>query len=200
MITSALVNFLGTTAFLFFFWRRLREDYTSNQIFSTATFMLLGFLLGFWLSRSYFPSWWFWTEGLGITLGLLLGIFRFKFRFHESLEAAGVSFLPWIAFMFLKDSTEISSLASLIGFLVSLLLIGLFYILDVHYKKFTWYRSGRVGFAGISTMGLFFLIRALVGAFYPSVLSFSGRFDAIVSGIVAFLFFLVIYNLSRQSP
>lgn len=198
MFTSFFTNLLGGVAFLFFFWRRLKEDYASNQIFSTGLFMVTGITLGFFLAREFFPSWWFWVEGIGALLGLILGIYKFEFRFFESLEAAGVSFLPWVSIIFLTDSTQNASLVSLIAFLVCLALMGTFFLLDMHYKKFTWYRSGRVGFAGISTMGVFFFLRALSGAFFPNVVSFSGKFDAITSGVVAFVFFLLIYNLSKK--
>lgn len=198
MITSIFVNFLGAMAFLFFFWRRLREDYPTNQIFSTAFFMLSGVLGGWLISREFFPAWFFWAQALGASLGFLVGTFHFKFRLHESLEAAAVSFLPWLAFYFLKDASLSASIVSLGGFLFCLFLLALFYVLDVHYKRFTWYRSGRVGFAGLTVAGLFFLTRAAVAAFYPYVLTFAGRAEAIPSGVVAFIFFLLIYNLSKS--
>src|SRR3989344_5358266 len=122
MITSILANFLGVLAFLFFFWRRLREDYPANQIFSTAFFMLCGILLGVLISGKFFPLWWFLAGGVGSVVGFALVIFRFKFRFHESLEAAAVSFLPWISILFLKDATLSASFVSLSGFLISLFL------------------------------------------------------------------------------
>lgn len=198
MITSILINFLGVLAFLFFFWRRLKEDYPANEIFSTAFLMITGIGLGTWLSRSYFPAWFFWTALAGAALGFTIGLFRFQFRFHESLEAAGVSALPWLSILFLRDSTASASLVSLFGFLITLFLFGAFYVLDIHYKKLTWYRSGRVGFAGLAVSGAFFLIRAGVAIFYPYVLTFAGRIDALISAIVAFVFFLLIYNLSKS--
>ena len=198
MITSVLVNLLGAMCFLFFFWRRLKEDYPANEIFSTAFLMLAGVGAGVWISRTYFPGWFFWLGLLGSALGFTIGLFRFHFRFHESLEAAGISFLPWISILFLWDSTTTSSAVSLLGFLLTLFFLGSFYILDIHYKKLTWYRSGRVGFAGLAISGLFFLMRAAVGVIYPHVLTFSGRIDALISGIVAFAFFLLIYNLSKS--
>lgn len=198
MITSILVNLLGAFCFLFFFWRRLKEDYPANEIFSTAFLMVAGIGAGAWISRIYFPGWFFWTGLAGAALGFTVGHFKFRFRFHESLEAASVSFLPWLCLLFLRDSTQSASVVSLLGFLVTLFLLGAFYILDIHYKKFTWYRSGRVGFAGIAVGGFFFLIRAAVAAFYPYVLTFAGRIDALISAAVAFAFFLIIYNLSKS--
>lgn len=198
MITSIVVNFLGALAFLFFFWRRLKEDYPANQIFATAFFMLAGVSAGWLLSKEFLPAWFFWVEALGGIPGFLVGLLHFKFRFHESLEATVVSFLPWLAVYFLKDSVLSASVVSLGGFLFCLLLLGLFFVLDVHYKRFSWYRSGRVGFAGLAVAGFFFLARAAVAAFYPYMLTLARRFDAVISGVVAFAFFLLIYNLSKS--
>ena len=150
------------------------------------------------MPRNFFPAWFFWGEAVGAFPGLMIGIFHFKFRFHETLEAVAVSVLPWFAIYFLRDATVSASAVSLFGFLIALALLGLFYILDIHYKKLTWYRSGRVGFAGLAVGGIFFLIRAAVAAFFPFVLTFAGRVEAILSGVVAFAFFLLIYNLSKS--
>jgi len=39
--------FLGIIIFLFFFWKRLKEDYSSERIFSTAFYILFGIGAGF---------------------------------------------------------------------------------------------------------------------------------------------------------
>ncbi|KKT33345.1 MAG: hypothetical protein UW21_C0012G0005 [Candidatus Woesebacteria bacterium GW2011_GWB1_44_11b] len=54
-----------------------------------------------------------------------------------------------------------------------------------------------MGFSGLLVAGLFFLIRAGVATAFPTVLSFVGGVEGTVSGIVAFAFFLGLYNLSR---
>jgi hypothetical protein len=105
--------------------------------------------------------------------------------------------LPWLGVIFLSDSIEKSNPASFIGFIVIILLIVLFYFLDAHYKKFTWYKSGRVGFTGLTTLGLLLLLRAAVAPIVPDMLSFSGKYEAIISGILAFVSFLLVFNLAR---
>lgn len=193
-----IFNIVGLSIFLFVFWKKLREDYPPRKIFTASFYILVGIGLASFLSSKFFSTWWFWTDLAGIFLGFTLGILRFKFRFFESLEALIVGILPWLSLVFLADSIVNSSIVSLIGFIVILLVIVLYLFLDVHYKKFTWYKSGKVGFAGLTTLGVLFLIRAGIATSFPFVLSFLGSIDSIVSGMIAFTSFLLIFNLARQ--
>jgi len=77
-----------------------------------------------------------------------------------------------------------------------MLIIGLFYFLETKYKKISWYRSGRVGFSGLTTAAIFFLLRAAISPFYPNLLTFSGSFEYLFSGLVAFILFFLVYNLA----
>ncbi len=198
MLVKIIINILGALVFLFFFWRRLREDYSGTQIFTTAFYILIGVGLGFLISFKFFPPWWFWISLIGVLLGLTLGIFRNKLRFFEVLEATLMAFFPWLFLVFLSDSISKSNPISLIISALILGLIGGFYYLDNQYKGFVWYRSGRIGFAGITTAGLFFLIRMTLATFFSFVLSFSGKSDIFLSGICAFILFLLIYHLARS--
>lgn len=129
--------------------------------------------------------------------GLTLGILRYHLKVFESLEAAVISLLPWLGLIFLSDSIKASELSSLIGSLVIFSLIILFFLFDKHYKKFSWYKSGRIGFSGLTISGLFFLVRTAVAASFPFVLSFGGMHDVYLSGIVAFASFLAVFNLAE---
>lgn len=198
MLVKIFINVLGALVFLFFFWRRLREDYSGTQIFTTAFYILIGIVLGLIVSSKFFPLWWFWVSLTGVLLGLVLGILRYKLRFFEVFEATLMAFLPWLFLVFLSDSISKSSPISLIISALVLGLGGVFYYLDSQYKGFVWYRSGRIGFAGITTAGLFFLIRMALATFFSFVLSFSGKSDIFLSGICAFILFLLIYHLARS--
>lgn len=198
MSVKILVNILGALIFLFFFWRRLREDYSGTQIFTSAFYILFGVSLGLSVSLKFFPLWWFWISLAGAVLGLVLGIFRYKMRFFESLESVLMAFLPWLVIIFLSDSIIRANPVSLIFSVLISGLIGIFYYLDNHYKGYTWYHSGRIGFAGLTTAGIFFLIRMAIATFFSFVLSFSGKSDIFLSGICAFTLFLLIFNLSRS--
>lgn len=199
MISDIFTGFTIVITFLYIFWRRLKEDYSASSIFTTSLYVLLGILVGLIVSRKFLPSWWFWLSFSGTGLGLALGIFRFHLRFFETLEACTIGFLPGLSLIFLNDSIKTSSVVSFVSFVVIAALIALFYFFDRHYKDFSWYKSGRIGFAGLSTLGIFFLVRATIAILFPFVISFVSKYEeALISGITAFIFFLLIYNLSRE--
>ena len=198
MIANVLVVLLGLIVSLFIYWRRLREDYASEIIFSSAFTTYLLIFIAWAVSLRFAPGWFFWLEFLGLLLGVILSVFRFRIRFYESLESFVFSVLPMYSFMFLSDSVARSSLISFMGFVVILAFIFLFYYFESHYKSFSWYKSGKIGFAGLATLGVFFLTRAGIAIFFTSVLSFTGKFEVYISGVFAFLSFLMIFNLGRK--
>jgi len=191
-------NIVGILLFFFLFWRKLKEDYDSSRIFTSALFVALGVIIFSFISQKVLPQWWFWADCLGATLGFVLGRLKFKFRFFENLEAVTIGLLPWLSVIFLQDAILNAGWSSLIAFIVLLVIIAFYVFLDTHYKKFTWYKSGKVGFSGLTTLGVFFLIRTAVAAAFPSMLSFLGPIDSIISGVIAFTSFLLVFNLSRQ--
>ncbi len=198
MAVSIILNLLAAIVFLFLFWRRMREDYTANQIFTTAIYVILGGILGVAIAVKLVFVWWFWILLAGVFLGFGVGIWRFNLRFYETLDALIFSLLPWLAIFFLSDSIVNLALSSLIASVLVFGLVGLYWYLDSHYKNLTWYKSGKVGFAGLTTAAAFFLVRAALAIPFGYVLSFSGKFEALISAITAFIFFLLIFNLSRQ--
>lgn len=197
MLVNLLANLLGVLVFLFIFWKRLREDYSSEIIFKTALYILTGIFLGSALFQKISPGWFFWGSFVGAVVGLGIAIYAQKVKFYETLEAFIISSLPWLSFVFLKDSVLNSSLSSFLGFIVILLMLFVSYYLDTHYKNFTWYRSGRIGFAGLAVAGLIFITRAGIAISQIRVLSFGGRYEAIFSLTVASFCFLLLYILGR---
>ena len=199
MIASILASFAGVLVFLFIFWKRLKEDYSSEIIFKTAANILLGMLIGWAISFKFISNASFWLETLGLIAGLAFSVYRYRIRLYETLDALVVSVLPWLSFFFLKDSVTTSSLSSFIAFLVVLIFVFIFYYLDLHYKSYTWYKSGKIGFSGLVTTGLFFLIRSAIAISRLPVVSFLSGFEGIISGIAAFVCFLLVFNLSRKA-
>lgn len=198
MIVNAIVSLVGILVFLFIFWRLLKEDYTSEIIFSSGFIVIAGGLLGILAAKLFFPAWWFWLGFLGLCLGFGAASVKFRLRFYESLEAIVLGMFPLFVLIFLTHAILNSNLFSLLFSVLTASLLLLFYFLNENYKNFTWYRSGRAGFSGLLVLGVFFILRALVSGFSPNVLSFVGKFDAVISGITAFFVFLLLYNLSRS--
>lgn len=197
MLVNIAITLLGILIFLFIFWKRLKEDYASEIIFQSATYIILGIFIGSFLASRLFPIWFFWASLLGASIGLTLAIIRFRIKFYESLEAFIIASLPWLSLVFLAASVITSSLSSFLAFLAILIMVFLSYWLDTHYKSFAWYKSGKIGFAGIATAALIFLLRSGLAIGGVSMLSFVGRSEAIISGVMAFCGFILLFNLGR---
>lgn len=198
MSTNLVFIFLGVVFYLFLFWRRLREDYLPSQIFTTSFYQLAGIGLGYLISVYLLKSWVFWIPLGSSFLGLLAGVARFKLKIFEALEAMIVSHLAFFSFLILGLVVSDFSIVSVAELALTVSLIVLFFVLDKHYKKFTWYKSGRIGFSGLTVGGLFFTILAAVALFVPDVLFFTGRIDSLISGGVAFTLFFLVYILSSD--
>ncbi len=196
---SILIGFLGLLIFLFIFWKRLKEDYAAEIIFKTAFNIFTGILVSWLISVRFFPEWFLWAEFLGAIVGLTVSTLKLRIRFYETMEAMVIASLPWISLMFLNNSVADSSFGSFVAFLVMLVIILVYYFIDSHYKEFTWYKSGKIGFSGLTTLALILLTRAVLALFGIHVLSFVSKFEGMISGAGAFVVFLLIFNLGRVS-
>ncbi|CAN5278386.1 hypothetical protein BH10PAT1_BH10PAT1_7000 [soil metagenome] len=212
--TIILSTIIGLLGFLFLLWRRLKEDYTSEQIFSfgfiVALFLEIGFFIGLFFqnrihSSSVFSAngLWFWLAFIFMIMGFAVAYLKpnsnaiFKLRFFELLEATGIGFIFWFFSNLLINSIKIINLPSLIYSVFIAILISFFFFLDNRYKSFSWYKSGKVGFTGLVILGIFFLSRSVVALLDPGMLSFIGKVDAIISAIASFGFFITLYNLGE---
>lgn len=198
MLVNFLLILLGIILFLFIFWKRLKDDYSSSIIFGSGFAILLGIVLGLGLSKIFVPQWYFWTAFAGSLLGMLLMIFKFKLKFYETFESLILATMPLTSLMFFKDSVIHSSLHSFLAFAASLILIFLAYWFDLNYKSFTWYKSGKIGFAGLSAGLIFFMVRTVLAIFGISMLSFVGGLEPIISGIICLVFVGLLINLGRE--
>lgn len=178
------------------------------MIFSSAFYMtgaiLLSLLLSFTILKRYshpavgsMENLWFWFALVFYTISLFLAIYRFQMRFFETIEASAVGILLWFTVVFVSFSLSHPSTSSLLSSLYLVLLPLLFIYLDKKYKNISWYKSGKVGFSGLFTLGIFFLSRSLVAIGSFTVLSLSGRFDIVLSAAMSFLLFFAVYNLSQ---
>lgn len=188
---------LGILFFLFTFWRRLKEDYIGNQIFSLAFISILGFIAGYALSLFFLPEWRFWLSLIMGILALTLSASKFGMSFFEVIEAWVLSALTWFFLVNIYLLILDTNLASILNTVFLLILIVLYLYFDSHYKKFSWYASGKSGFSGMFILGVFFLLRSVVAIFAPGMVFFFVVYDPFISSIVAFMSFLTIINLSR---
>lgn len=198
MLINILVGLVGVFIYLFIFWKKLKEDYVANQIFTTGILSILFGIMAYFISTRFLPMWWFWLALIGFTAGLTLGIIRYHMRGYETAEAAGVAILPWLFLIFITDSIINQSIYSFLYAMTVVIAVVVYLILNSKYKEFSWYASGRVGFAGLTAIGIFFLLRGIIAFIFPDMISFVGKIDALISGMVAFVVFLSVFNLARE--
>jgi hypothetical protein len=198
MIIKILFTLVASLGFLFIFWRRLKDDYSSDLIFSIGFYSILGLAVMSVISINFAPRGLYWLSLFGSFAGLVLGTLNFKFRFFESVEAwTGANlFILTILYSYMLLVTR--SLASAFLLSLSIFCIILFSFFDKHYKKFVWYKSGRVGFSGLAALGVYFLLRAVIDIFFNDVIFFTYVSDAIISGVLAFISFFTLFNLSKK--
>jgi hypothetical protein len=195
VITTSII---GVFLYLYFFWKRLKDDYIRNQIFTTAFYGLVLLGAGYFTSLYVFGNLRFWLSLTGTTLGFALGIFRYRLKILEVFEAAVLGLLSIFALILVGELIVTHNIIYLFSFIVLLLLIILFHLLDKYYKGFAWYKSGRIGFSGLTVSGVFFLIYTVVAITLSSMISFVGNKDFIISFLLSILSFSVVYKLARQ--
>lgn len=199
MLTNIFVSTLGVFIYLFLFWKKLKEDYDAESIFSTSLFSIIAGYIGFLISKRFLPINPFHFFFLFSTAGLVLTARKYKLRFFETFEIFIFAALPLYSLLFLKDAVVANSISSLVGFLAVMMVVGLFMIIDGKYKTFSWYKSGKVGFTGLFVTGVFFLLRAAISVYFENVFSLGGAGETVISSVFSFVMFLLLFNLSRNA-
>lgn len=184
--------------YLFILWKRLKDDYTPNLIFSTAFTTLVIALFFYLLAFKFIPSLAFWFMFGGFVFGISFNIFRYKYKSHEIADAFIIAVLPGLSLYYLVHAIEFFNWHYLVYFALNFALIILYIYLNISYKEFGWYKSGRVGFSGYVTLGCFFLVRGAIALIFPDMVSFSGKAEVVVSGILALVSFVSLYYLSKS--
>jgi len=198
MLITILVNIFAFFVFLFVVWKRLKEDYPVEDVFNLCFVTALGLTLGYFTAKLFAPRYWFWLEVLGILLGFMFLAIKKGLKFYETIEALFIAFLTWFGIYWVFLFIQTPAITSFLATLLIACFIVLFYLLDGNYKNFTWYKSGKIGFSGLVTAGLFFLSRSAVASLFPFMLSFSGKTEVYLSAVTSFIIFLLVYNLARE--
>ena len=198
MFEMVIANILGIFILIFLFWLRLKDDYHYEKIFNLVSFVLAGILIGF-ISLKFVPSvYWFWIYLIAIILSFTVGIIKLKIRFFESLDSLVISLLPYFGLYLLSQSIKNYSLSSFIGFWIVTVFVFLYFFVDANYRKFTWYKSGRVGFSGLLVAGLFFIARSVLSVFFVDGPTIIGQLDIYISATFSFVSFLLLFNLAKK--
>ena len=194
-----IFNLVGVFMFMYFYWRKLKDDFSSTAIFNSAFTIIFLVIAGFLIAVKFMPQWWFWFSFVGALTGVVLSLSKLSLYKYETIEAGTLGFLVWISMMSLNEYLKTTQFLSLVGLFVVLFLFLVYFVLDKHYKRFSWYKSGRVGFSGLTILGLFFLIRAVFALMNLDMISFiEYELEVVISGAVSLVCFILVYNLSKQ--
>lgn len=187
-----IANIVGIFLFLFFFWKILKEDYLSEKIFNLGFLTVFGLLVFYAISSYFWQNYWSWMTMLGGILGFYIGFRKQKFNFFEVFEGLTAGILFWIGLVSLASSVKNLSLYSFLTSWVCVTAIALFYFLRSHYRRFTWYKSGRVGFSGVM-VALLLALTKLGSSIYSM-----NKYEIVFSVIVTLLLISLLYNLFRK--
>jgi len=183
--------------FLYLFWKKLKDDYTSEQIFTCGFGVLLGVTFGNLVGSIFFPDFRFWLTLMGSVLALAVGIKRFRMRFFELLEAWTIGSLAILAVSNLYDLFSEANYLDLVFLAVTFFLIIIFFYINKRYKRYVWYRSGKVGFSSLMVLGLYFIFRVSTDLF-SGIMALRIVLDALFSGLLSFVSFLVLFRRSQD--
>ena len=130
----------------FSMWRRLlKEDYFSEEIFTTNILMILSavfFEIVIWKLAG--------VRILGAFFGSILIVFwRFKAQNKNVWEGLDCLALPILFFMFfggLGSYVAEWQIQNLFYVILALFGFGLYFFFKKRYRRLTWYKSGKVGF------------------------------------------------------
>ena len=198
MFYSILFSTLGFFVFQYIFWKKLREDYSSELIF-TLSFTTTGtWLLIKTLTFRFLNPWWFWVSLIAAFLVLNLFSRKLKMNRFETFNAGVLAFLSYWGLYLLSDAVSTESIFSFAHSFFVFGIVFLYIFFDTRYKNFSWYKSGRVGFSGLAAFGVYFLLRTVLATQFSFMLSFTVA-EIYISGICSFINFLVLYNLARQA-
>ena len=197
-----LLVFFGIFSFSFVFWRKLREDYTPDQIFSATLLFLVGGFLGTVIFNKWLPQFSFWGFIVGTFLFGFYSLKNFGMKFFEALDGITVG-LSWFSIFALgaiviRDSWG-DRFVNLIGVLPGVVTLLVYTFFLKKYRRFSWYPSGKIGFVGMSTVVVYFTLRALVATYQFWVLSSPGHLvDGLIALLVSLFFVGFIYFRSGR--
>lgn len=164
IVLDLFLKFLGAVVFSFVLWRKLKEDYSHDLIFSFTILVLALALFGDILSQNFLPGLSFWSVLFFQLLCVSFFVKKGYFKFYELIDGLAIS---WITFFVFVDILSFYVLSGFITLLIYMTILK-------RYRRFSWYPSGRIGFLGLSVSSLYFLLRGLVAILTYSVLPFFG--------------------------
>ena len=134
---------------------------------------------------------WFWAVMATLFVSQMVIARLTQMKYYEVFEASALSSLYLLISFFISQTLFLGA-----GLILGL--VAFYYFLEHNYKQFAWYRSGKVGFSALTTLAIFFLVRALVAFVAPEALLLFGKIDTIISSLAAMITFASLYQLAQS--
>ncbi|MDO8452207.1 MAG: hypothetical protein Q7S79_00485 [bacterium] len=210
-ILDYLLKFFAAGAFSFVLWKKLKEDYTTDLIFSFTILILVFSTIGTVVGQYFLKGYSFWLVVSLETLVVAWFIKSNYFRLYELLDALVLSLLALflgsniteLLLQVIRDQGfGIPDIYFTAQIFVSLITIILYKTYLKRYRSFSWYPSGKIGFIGLSLAASYFLLRGLVAIGTISVVPFfelARILDTVLSFLLFFVFSAWIYTRSGKA-
>lgn len=180
------LNILGVFIFMFIYWKKLKDEYSSEIVFSSVFTYILFLLIFLFVSyRTSFEYWFWFTFAALPATGLFLKLKR-KMSLYELLDAFAIAVIPWLVLLFTAEIIITGRVLNLVWAILFCLIAILYKYLESRYKLISWYKSGKIGFLGLVSVLVYFLFRgvaSLIGLDLVSVV----KYDFILSFILVII-------------
>lgn len=158
--------------------------------------------MGWVIFNRWFPVYSFWGFLLGCFFFGLYIVKKKNMKLFEALDG-GVLGLLWLAiFVYLGVVARFGFgkyFLNVLGPILPIVVLTLYRLYIVGYRRFSWYPSGKIGFVGAICACLYFSLRTVVDFVRFRVLSsFSLLVDALVSLVLVIIFALTVYLRSGR--
>lgn len=187
-----IIRFFAILLFAYLTWRDLRDNYEENSVVSYCWMALLLFfisgritygLVNYGIWNDNWSSWFSIWQKPGISyVGAFGGLLLANFIFSKIKNWKFVPFCEdnlknalLLLFFLLLDELVRSNFDLKVGSYLIFLVLTLIYmnIAKIKYRSLVWYKSGKKGFAFLSTLFLSFLILGFIEIAFHSNIFFS---------------------------
>lgn len=224
MSTLAIIffNSLAVFAFAFILWRKLKEDYSHEDVFKFTLAISVACGLGLWVGSAWLAGFVFWVVALaGMGAGYLY-LRKLNLKFFEVIDALALGifcalilvYLGHFISLFPEINNFVPSMSGINYYHLAhiLLILSLIILYDYfmkNYRRFAWYPSGKIGFSGLASLALFFFMHGVINLFkhaqdptellYYSFLSLSVEVvNVIISLLIFFILGVILYQRSGR--
>ena len=213
-VLQLAIAFLAIIYTSFLFWRKLKEDYKDEEIFSLSLLVLgvggfLGRLVFILASGGILVSFFDFKNHPGFSLPvayltgfLLVRIWskRRQWDFWSLADNFAAPFLVLVlvfaAFQFIKELFANTVSVKPLGlFIISLVVILLNQWIGKKYRSFLWYRSGKIGFIGCFSSLAFFSLFLILEIFTATTL----YLDTVASLAILLLSSVCLYHRAGRN-